>query len=159
VEWTVEDGLEELAEGPCGEPRGTLHVRWAQLHGTRVTPTEVPLLIDEVPLVALLATAAEGETVVEGVGELRVKESDRLAAIADLLGAIGARVEVTADAFQVTPSALAGGTIHSGGDHRLALLGAVAGLAAPRGVVVRGFEAADVSFPGFQQTLREVLAS
>jgi 3-phosphoshikimate 1-carboxyvinyltransferase len=158
VEWTVEGGLDEAPDGPCGEPWGTMRVRRTQLHGVRVAPAEVPLLIDEVPLVALLASAAEGETVVEGVGELRVKESDRLAATAELLGGLGARIEIAGDAIRVTPSRLVGGVVDSRGDHRLALLGAVAGLAAQGGVTVNGFDAADVSFPRFQQTLREVLA-
>jgi 3-phosphoshikimate 1-carboxyvinyltransferase len=156
VEWQVEGGEESTDDGPAGEPWGTMVVRHAELHGTRVTPADIPLLIDEVPLVALLATAAEGETVVEGAGELRVKESDRLAAVAQVLGGLGAQVESQADGFRVRPSRLAGGRIDSGGDHRVALLGAVAGLICEEGVSVLGFAAADVSSPGFEQALMEV---
>lgn len=154
VEW-----IEETSPADAGEPRGRLLVRQAPLHGTVVSAAEIPQLIDEVPLVALLATVAEGETLVEGVGELRVKESDRLAAVGEALGRLGARIEVGEDAFRVFPGPLRGGRLESRGDHRLALLGAVAGLAAPEGVRVHGFSAADVSFPGFQHTLQEVFAS
>jgi 3-phosphoshikimate 1-carboxyvinyltransferase len=156
VEWQTEGGEESTSDGPAGEPWGTMLVRHAPLHGTRVAPSEIPLLVDEVPLVALLATAAEGETLVEGAGELRVKESDRLAAVAQLLGGLGARVESQADGFRVLPSRLTGGAIDSRGDHRLALLGAVAGLICRDGVSVRDFAAADVSYPGFEQALVEV---
>jgi 3-phosphoshikimate 1-carboxyvinyltransferase len=156
IEWQVEGGEESEEGGPAGEPWGTMLVRYAPLHGTRVAPSEIPLLIDEVPLVALLATAAEGETLVEGAGELRVKESDRLTAVAELLGGLGAQVESQADGFRVLPSRLAGGEVDSRGDHRLALLGAIAGLICRDGVSVRGFAAADVSYPGFEQALMEV---
>ena len=156
IDWHVEGGEEPTDDGPAGEPWGTMTVRHAPLHGTRVAPSEIPLLIDEVPLVALLATAAEGETVVEGAGELRVKESDRLAAVAQLLGGLGAHVEARPNGFSVRPSRLAGGEIDSRGDHRLALLGAVAGLVCRDGVAVSDFAAADVSYPGFERALMEV---
>ena len=156
VDWRVQGGEEATDDGPAGEPWGSMTVRHAALHGTRVAPAEIPLLIDEVPLVALLATAAVGETVVEGAGELRVKESDRLAAVAQLLGGLGAHVEAWPDGFRVHPSRLTGGEMDSRGDHRLALLGAVAGLVCRDGVAVRDFAAADVSYPGFERALMEV---
>jgi len=140
-----------------GEPCGTLVVRQAPLHGVRVSPEEVPLLIDEVPLVALLATAADGETVVEGAAELRVKESDRLAAVGDIIAGLGGHIEISDDSFRVLPGRLRGGVVDSRGDHRLAMLAAVAGLVSKDGVTVEGFEAAKVSFPGFLQALMEVL--
>ena len=156
VEWHVEGGEEATGDGPAGEPWGTMIVRHAPLHGTRVAPAEIPLLIDEVPLVALLATTADGETVVDGAGELRVKESDRLAAVTQLLGGLGAEIESVDDGFRVRSRRLTGGVAESRGDHRLALLGAVAGLVCPDGVTVHGFEAADVSYPGFERALMEV---
>ena len=159
VAWQVEGGEEAAASGPAGEPWGSLRVRHAPLHGVRVAPDEVPLLIDEVPLVALLGTAADGETEVEGAGELRVKESDRLAATAELLGGLGGRVEVRRDGLRVTASSLAGGDVESHGDHRLALMAAVAGLASRDGVTVHGFEAADVSFPGFEPELAQAMST
>ncbi len=140
-----------------GEPQGPLVARHAPLHGVHVSPDEVPLLIDEVPLVALLATAAEGETLVEGVGELRVKESDRLAAVGRIVTELGGRIDVGPDSFRVLPGRLRGGRVESRGDHRLAMLGAVAGLVSEQGVDVSGFDASTVSFPGFRQTLMEVL--
>jgi 3-phosphoshikimate 1-carboxyvinyltransferase len=114
----------------------------------------VPLAIDELPLVALLGCFAEGETVVEGAQELRVKESDRIATVVDGLRGLGADIEATADGFAVRGGGgLRGGVLHAHGDHRLAMLGAVAGLASREGVEVVGIEAAAVSYPGFTADL------
>jgi len=96
--------------------------------------------------------------VVRGAGELRVKESDRLTATVELLGALGVGIRATDDGFVVRGAGgLRGGLVHSRGDHRLALLGAVAGLVAQGPVTVAGFEAADVSFPGFQDLARQAV--
>ena len=122
--------------------------------GTVVEPEEVPLAIDELPLVALLGCFAEGETVVRGAEELRVKESDRIAGVVEGLTGLGAEIEATDDGFAVTGTGtLRGGTIESHGDHRLAMLGAIAGLASREGVRVIGMEAAAVSYPGFADDL------
>jgi 3-phosphoshikimate 1-carboxyvinyltransferase len=147
--------LEERVEGvPAHEPTCELDVAHAPLVGTTVEPAEVPLAIDELPLVALLGCFAEGETVVRGAGELRVKESDRIATVVDGLTALGARIEATPDGFAVEGAGgLRGGTLHAHGDHRLAMLGAVAGLASREGVEVVGMEAAAVSYPGFEADL------
>jgi 3-phosphoshikimate 1-carboxyvinyltransferase len=124
------------------------------LVGTVVEAGEVPLAIDELPLVALLGCFAEGETVVRGAQELRVKESDRIAGVVDGLRGLGATIEATADGFVVTGAGgLRGGTIDARGDHRMAMLGAVAGLASQEGVRVVGMEAAAVSYPGFAEDL------
>lgn len=132
------------------EPRGRLTVRSAELTGTVVTPDEVPQLIDELPLVALLGCFAEGETVVRGAAELRHKESDRIATVVDGLRAIGAQIEATGDGFAVDSSGeLEGGEIDACGDHRIAMLGAIAGLVSRAGVSVRGIDAAAVSYPTF----------
>jgi 3-phosphoshikimate 1-carboxyvinyltransferase len=115
---------------------------------------EVPLAIDELPLVALLGCFAEGETIVRGAGELRVKESDRIATVVDGLRGLGADIEATEDGFAVRGGGgLRGGSIEAHGDHRLAMLGAVAGLASREGVEVLGMEAAAVSYPGFATDL------
>ena len=136
------------------EPVSDLDVTAGQLQGTVVEPDEVPLAIDELPLVALLGCFAEGETVVRGAGELRVKESDRIAAVVDGLRGLGAQIEATEDGFAVTGGAgLRGGVLDAHGDHRMAMLGAVAGLASREGVEVLGMEAAEVSYPGFAEDL------
>ena len=137
-------------EVPPADPVADLEVSAGALAATEVEPDEVPLAIDELPLVALLGCFAEGETVVRGAGELRVKESDRIATVVDGLSGLGADIEATEDGFVVRgPGGLRGGTIASHGDHRLAMLGAVAGLASREGVEVVGMEAAAVSYPTF----------
>ena len=134
------------------EPISDIDVMAGPLVGTIVEADEVPLAIDELPLVALLGCFAEGETVVRGAQELRVKESDRIAGVVEGLRGLGATIEATDDGFVVTGAGgrgLRGGTIDAGGDHRMAMLGAVAGLASADGVDVVGMEAAAVSYPGF----------
>ncbi len=139
---------------PDAEPLCELDVAHGPLAGTRVTADEVPLAIDELPLVALLGCFAEGETVVEGAQELRLKETDRIATVVDGLRGLGADIEATDDGFAVRGTGgLRGGTLHAHGDHRLAMLGAVAGLASREGVEVVGMEAAAVSYPGFTADL------
>ena len=142
-----------------GEPRGDLEVRAAALHGVTVPAAETPSLIDEVTLVALLGCFAEGETVVSGVADLRAKESDRLAAIVEIVRDLGGRAEAGADELRVRGTGLRGGVVDSRGDHRLAMLGAVAGLVCADGVRVSGFSASAVTFPGFIDRLAEVLPS
>jgi len=140
------------------EPRGSLRVRSAGLTATRIGPGEVPLTIDELPLVALLGCFAEGETVVDGAEELRHKESDRIAAVVEGLSGLGGELEAAEDGFAVTGTGgLRGGVLDAAGDHRMAMLGAVAGLASRDGVDVQGFDAAGVSYPGFEADLRRLL--
>jgi 3-phosphoshikimate 1-carboxyvinyltransferase len=140
------------------EPVSDLDVAAGPLVGTVVEPDEVPLAIDELPLVALLGCFAEGETVVRGAQELRYKESDRIATVVDGLRTLGATIEATEDGFAVTGSGgLRGGRISSHGDHRLAMLGAVAGLASKEGVEVDGMEAAQVSYPSFLDDLARLM--
>jgi 3-phosphoshikimate 1-carboxyvinyltransferase len=139
---------------PAAEPLCELEVAHGPLVAAQVTAAEVPLAIDELPLVALLGCFAEGETVVAGAQELRVKESDRIATVVDGLRGLGADIEATDDGFAVRGGGgLRGGTLHTHGDHRLAMLGAVAGLASRDGVEVVGMEAAAVSYPGFTADL------
>ncbi len=141
---------DESGELTAHEPISDLDVAAGALEGTVVEAEEVPLAIDELPLVALLGCFAEGETVVRGAQELRLKESDRIATVVDGLRGLGAEIEATDDGFAVRGTAgLRGGVIDAHGDHRLAMLGAVAGLASREGVEVRGMEAAEVSYPGF----------
>jgi 3-phosphoshikimate 1-carboxyvinyltransferase len=136
------------------EPVSDLDVAHGALEGTVVEPEEVPLAIDELPLVALLGCFAEGETVVRGAQELRVKESDRIAGVVEGLRGLGGEIEATEDGFVVQGrGGLRGGTIDAKGDHRMAMMGAVAGLASKDGVEVLGMEAAAVSYPGFVEDL------
>lgn len=137
-----------------GEPTATLRVRSAPLRATEVGGAEVPLAIDELPLVALAACFAEGTTTIRDAEELRRKESDRVETVTAALRALGGEVEATADGMVVTGTGgLRGGTISSHGDHRIAMLGAVAGLASHEGVEVEGMDAAAVSYPGFEADL------
>jgi 3-phosphoshikimate 1-carboxyvinyltransferase len=153
--------LGELEDEPVGtpghEPVGDVDVAQAPLEGTVVEADEVPLAIDELPLVALLGCFAEGETVVCDAEELRLKESDRIAATVEGLAGLGADIEATPDGFVVRGGGgLDGGTIDAYGDHRMAMLGAVAGLASRSGVEVVGMEAAAVSYPGFESDVRSL---
>jgi 3-phosphoshikimate 1-carboxyvinyltransferase len=142
------------------EQRGAIVARHGPLAATRVHAEEVPLAIDELPLVALLGCFAEGTTVVSGAEELRHKESDRIAAVVEGLRAIGADIEAAEDGFAVRGSGgVRGGTLEARGDHRLAMFGAIAGLASREGVEVVGMEAAAVSYPGFEADLRALTAS
>jgi 3-phosphoshikimate 1-carboxyvinyltransferase len=137
-----------------GEPVARITVSSAALRGTRVEGRDIPLAIDELPLVALAGCFAEGETVIAEAEELRRKESDRIATVVDSLSALGARIEATADGMRITGTgSLRGGTVDSHGDHRIAMLGAVAGLASQSGVEVTGMDAASVSYPGFSADL------
>ena len=148
----LEEPADELRRD---EPTSDLDVAHGALEGTTVEPAEVPLAIDELPLVALLGCFAEGETVVQGAQELRVKESDRIAGVVEGLRGLGAEIEATEDGFAVTGTGgLRGGRIDSRGDHRLAMMGAVAGLASREGVEVVGMDAAAISYPGFVADLR-----
>jgi 3-phosphoshikimate 1-carboxyvinyltransferase len=144
----------EAGELEPEEPVSDLDVAHGALEGTVVEPDEVPMAIDELPLVALLGCFAEGETIVRGAQELRVKESDRIASVVEGLRGLGAEIEATDDGFAVRGSGgLRGGTIDACGDHRLAMMGAVAGLASREGVEVIGMDAAAVSYPGFVEDL------
>jgi len=138
----------------AAEPVSDLDIGHGPIEATTVAAQEVPLAIDELPLVALLGCFAEGETVVQGAGELRVKESDRIDTVVTGLRGLGADIEALPDGFIVRGGrGLRGGRLEAHGDHRLALLGAVAGLASEEGVEVIGMEAADVSYPGFARDI------
>lgn len=141
-----------------GEPRGAIAARHSPLAATRVGAGEVPLVIDELPLVGMLGCFAEGETVVTGAGELRHKESDRIAAVVEGLRGLGAEIEALPDGFAVRGTGgLRGGMLDARGDHRLAMLGAIAGFASRDGVEVAGADAAAVSYPRFEADLAALL--
>ena len=148
--------VNEIRE-PGPEPVATLRVRHCALEAAEITAEEVPAAIDELTLVALLGCFAGGETVVSGAKELRRKESDRIAAVVAGLAGLGAEISERPDGFVVHGAGrLRGGRLDSRGDHRMAMLGAVAGLASEEGVEVEGFEAVSISYPRFERDLRRL---
>jgi 3-phosphoshikimate 1-carboxyvinyltransferase len=142
------------------EQVGDLEIRYAeQLTATKITSPEVPALVDELPLFGLLAACARGESWVYGAGELRHKETDRIEALVDALRAIGVRAKGHDDGFSVVgvPTRPRGGRVYSHGDHRIAMLGAVAGVSSREGVQIEGAGCVAVSFPGFYDLLERLV--
>lgn len=140
-----------------GEPVADLVVRSSRLRGVVVAGDLIPRLIDEVPVLAVAAALAEGETVVRDAAELRVKESDRIHTTAQELARLGARLEERPDGMVIRGVAeLRGAPCHSQGDHRLAMALAVAGLAARGETTLEGAEAAAVSYPSFWEDLAQL---
>jgi 3-phosphoshikimate 1-carboxyvinyltransferase len=142
----------------AGEWLGDVNVRSAELVGTEINAEQVPLLVDELPLFALAAAFARGESRVHGAGELRVKETDRIEAVTTALRALGVRIRARDDGFDVrgVPARPSGGRMTANGDHRVAMLGAVAGLVSRDGVEVGGADAVAISFPGFFDLLESI---
>ena len=139
-----------------GEPVGDITVVGAPLRATTIGGAEIPNVIDELPVLAVAAAVAEGETVVSGAEELRVKESDRIATTTEMLRAFGAEVEPLDDGFRVRgPRSLVGARVHSRGDHRIAMSAAIAALAATGETVIDGWSATAVSAPEFGADLEE----
>lgn len=137
-----------------GDPRGDVFVRASGLRATHVGSDLIPTLIDEIPVLAVAASQAEGETVFEGVGELRAKESDRLTAVVEGLNALGGDAAAEGDRLVVRgPHPLAGGAVASGGDHRMAMAFAIAGLVSAAPVRVSGWSCVETSFPNFLDVL------
>lgn len=140
----------------AGEPFGDITVRSSALQAVDIGPAEVPLLIDELPLLAVLCALAEGRSEVRGAAELRLKESDRITTVVANLRALGVEARELPDGYVIQgPAQLAAGEVASYGDHRVALAFAVAGLAAAGRVTVSGWRAAETSFPGFLDVLAE----
>jgi 3-phosphoshikimate 1-carboxyvinyltransferase len=138
-----------------GEPVGTVVVRGGLLHGTVISGDLIPRAIDELPVLAVAASLAEGETVIRDAAELRVKESDRIEALARELGRLGAKVEAQPDGLAIVGTRrLRGGHVASGGDHRIAMALAVAGLCADGAVTIDDPACIETSFPGFADALR-----
>ena len=143
----------------AGEAIGDVEVGHGELVATTIEAPEVPRLVDELPLIALLASMARGTTTVTGAAELRAKESDRIDAVVTALRAIGAHIEGRPDGFVIrgVPARPRGGAIDSLGDHRMAMLGAVTGIVSREGVRIIGPECAEISFPGFYDVLASVV--
>ena len=137
-----------------GEPSGTVRVRSGDLAGVELSGDLVVRAIDELPLVAVLATQARGRTLLRDAAELRHKETDRITTITERLVALGARIEPTPDGFVVDgPCSLTGTAVDSAGDHRVAMAMAIAGLVASGTTTISGAEASQVSYPGFAAAL------
>jgi 3-phosphoshikimate 1-carboxyvinyltransferase len=140
----------EAAREAGGEPVADVRVRGGRLAGVRVPAEELPRLIDEVPVLAVAAALAGGETVIEGAGELRVKEVDRLAALAEELTAMGAAIRVDGERLRIAGGCpLHGARVASRGDHRMAMSLAVAGASADGETTIRDTDCVETSFPGF----------
>lgn len=140
-----------------GEPIGDIKVRSSGLKGTEIGGAIIPYLIDEIPVLAVAAALAEGDTVISDAGELRHKESDRIATVVKMLRAFGAGVEEFTDGFVVHGAKkITGAVSETSADHRLAMSAAVAGLAAQGDTVVRGAECVHISYPGFFNTLKKL---
>jgi 3-phosphoshikimate 1-carboxyvinyltransferase len=138
-----------------GEPVGSLTVApTGPLRGTDVDADELPLVIDEVPMLAFAAASAAGESRFAGAGELKVKESDRLGALEGAIVALGGEARIEGEDLVVGGGGLRGGTAPSSSDHRIVMATAVAALAADEPTTIEGIEVADVSFPGFVDALR-----
>jgi 3-phosphoshikimate 1-carboxyvinyltransferase len=149
--------LEILPTAHSPEPVGTVIARPGRLNATEVSGDQIPAAVDELPLIALAATQAEGTTVIRDAAELRVKETDRITVLAEGLRTLGAKVEERSDGLIIQgPTPLTGGVVQAAGDHRMALTFAVAGLIAREPVTVQGWDAASVSYPGFLDDLKKV---
>lgn len=149
---------EQLASG---EPMGDVTVRSSQLRGTTIAGDLIPRLIDEIPVLMIAAACATGETVVRDAGELRVKETDRIATVVAGLQQLGVAAEATPDGMHVTGNSaagLAGAVLPSHGDHRLAMAWAIAAQVAHRDTTIVDADAVQVSYPGFWETLARLAA-
>ena len=142
----------------AGEPVGDIEIRSAELVATTVEAAEIPRLVDELPLFALAAAMARGESRVRGAAELRVKETDRIETVATAVRAVGGRITPTADGFTVrgVPTRVRGGRVDSRGDHRIAMLGGIAGVLSREGVEIADADSVAVSFPEFFALLERV---
>lgn len=149
--------LEIIPTADAPEPVGTVIARPSRLRATEVSGATIPAAVDELPLVALAATQADGTTVIRDAAELKVKETDRVTVLAQGLRTLGAKVEDRPDGLIIEgPTPLGGGRVDAVGDHRMAMTFAVAGLFAREPVTVTGWEAASVSYPGFLDDLKKV---
>jgi len=139
------------------EPRADLVVESGILSGTEIAGDLIPKVIDEIPILAIAATQAKGKTVVRDAKELRVKESDRITAVAQNLNAMGVKIEVFEDGFAIEgPQKLRGAVIESFHDHRIAMAFAIAGLIAEGKTVIRNAECAEISYPGFYEMIKGI---
>jgi 3-phosphoshikimate 1-carboxyvinyltransferase len=150
--------VERIDESGC-EPMGSIEITGSGLKATGIGGAEIPTLIDEIPVLAVAAALAEGKTVIRDAQELRVKESDRISAVAESLRRMGVTVDEFADGMEITGGApLKGAEIPSLGDHRIAMAFAIAGLFAEGETVIRDVECIETSYPGFIRELEQLQA-
>ena len=141
----------------AGEKYGDITVEYSQLHGIEIKGDMIPRLIDEIPIIALLATQAKGETVISDAGELRVKETDRIAAVEDVLTSLGATLQTFDDGMVIKGKQdLVGGSIKSYHDHRIAMMGSIASLITKNGVEIDSTDSIQISYPNFFEHLNQV---
>ncbi len=139
----------------CGERRADITVRSSDLKGCEISGDLIPRLIDEIPVIAVAASFADGETVIKDARELKVKESDRIAVVAEEYSKLGMKIKPTDDGMIIKPvNRFKGGKVESHGDHRIAMSLAIAGLAADDAVIINDTECIETSFPGFEKLLR-----
>jgi 3-phosphoshikimate 1-carboxyvinyltransferase len=150
--------MSEIVHQSDGEPIGNIEIHGMPLHGTTILETEVPNLIDEIPIIAVAAALAVGRTVIRNAGELRVKETDRITTVVNNLRSMGARVEEFEDGMEIEGGhPLHGAELDSFGDHRIAMAFAIAGLFATGETIIRNTECVNTSYPGFAHHLAAIL--
>jgi 3-phosphoshikimate 1-carboxyvinyltransferase len=154
---TIDEVPAGSTEGDVGEPVADLRVRSSGLRAIQLLPADTAAAIDEIPILCLAATQARGRTVIRGAGELRHKESDRIAGIVAGLSALGARISAAGDDIVIDgPTGLRGAVVDSLGDHRLALTFAIAGLVAEGATTIRGADSVAISYPTFFADLERI---
>ena len=150
--------VREAVQTEDGEPLGTIEIQGARLKGTVIEGREIPNVIDEIPILAVAAALAQGSTIIRDAGELRVKETDRLAAVATNLRAMGAQIAEHEDGLEIFGGApLHGARVQSFGDHRIAMAFAVAGLFAEGETLIQDVDCVNTSYPGFHAQLEQVI--
>lgn len=138
----------------CGEPVADIVVKKSAMRAITLSKEIMPALIDEIPVIALLCAFAEGESVISGAQELKVKESDRIATTAEMIAALGGDIRATDDGFVIRgKSKLQGGKVRSYGDHRIAMTAAIGLAASENGGAIEGAECVNISFPDFYRRL------
>lgn len=146
--------------GETGEPYGVVKVTHARLVGTEISGDIIPTLIDELPIIALMATQAAGKTIIKDAAELRVKETDRIAAVTDELTKLGAKVEATEDGMIIEgPTPLSGGQLKSYGDHRIGMMAAVAALVSDGPIHIEDPSCISISYPSFFEHLSQLVTA
>jgi 3-phosphoshikimate 1-carboxyvinyltransferase len=150
----------EVVDTAEGEPRGKIEIRGGQLKATTIEGKEIPNVIDELPILAVAAALAEGRTIIKDAQELRVKETDRIAAVARNLRAFGVEVIEYDDGMKIQGGcALHGADVSSDGDHRIAMASAILGLFAEGATTIRDTECVATSYPGFYDALQRLSKS